>query len=545
MATTGPVQARGAVHPSAVTLPLARSRSRSGAASAVIAGAIAGLPALAVPSSAAAQKWTVDAGVGSQVTLSSNARLGGSGTETGNGGSGGGDVIIDVRPRIRLLVEGARLKLSGSAALSVVTYADRSQPTRLQPDIDLAGSLIAIERLVFIDASLRAVQNSANVYGARPESGATSENSVTTTQGRVAPRIEAQIDSTRRYRLLSENTWTRESGATTAIPGLGVGGYFGRHSLLLEQDPRPFGWKVEAERSETRYRNAVEDPLVIDLARLTLNYEIASDFAVGIHGGRERTSFQTGTSGGNLFGVQAKWTPSLRTTFSAFEEKRFFGTSWKLSFDHRAPQIAWNIGTSRSVETSPQSVLDVRGTGNVAALLDAIFTTRYPDPVERARVINEFISREGLPTSTLQPISVRAQRLSLTTLSSASVTLIGVRNSISFVAFQTRTEDAVDTGPLATALAFTNNTQTGLAIAGSHRLSPTLSLAASADWSRVRALRSASGEASSQRNVRVQVNSEVIQKTTLSAGARYRDFKSNAAADGREAAVFVGVDRRF
>lgn len=532
MATTGRVRSKAVFRLSAAALRLAGHWPSAAAA----------VAALALPTSAAAQKWTIDSGISSDLTWSSNARLGGNGTDSG---SSGGDVLLDVRPRIRLLAEGARLKLSGSAALSVVTYADRSQPTRLQPDIDLTGSLTAIERLLFIDASLRAVQNSANVYGPRPENGATSENSVTTTQARVSPRIEGQLGSAQRYRLLSENTWTRESGATTTVPGLSVGGYFGRHSVLVEQDPRPFGWKVEAERVKTRYRNAVEDPLVIDLGRLTLDYEFAADFAAGVHAGRERTSFQTGNSGGNLIGVQAKWTPSLRTTLSAFEEKRFFGTAWKLSFDHRTPQIAWNIGTSRSVETSPQSVLDVPGSGNVAAILDAIFTTRYPDPVERARVVNEFIAREGLPTSTLRPIFVRAQRLSLTTLSSASVTLIGVRNSLSLVVFQTRTEDAIDSGPLATALAFTNNTQTGLAIAGSHRLSPALSLTGSADWSRVRALRSTAGEESSQRTVRLQVNAEVVKKTTLSAGARYRDFKSSTTSDSREAAVFVGVDQRF
>ena len=530
--------------PSAALLRRLGQRSRLRALLATLAAAIAGAAVLVLPRPASAQKWTVDAGISSQLTWSSNARLG-STDSSGSSGSSGGDVLLDVRPRIRLLAEGSRLKLSGSAVVSAVTYADRSQPTRLQPDVDLAASFIAVDRLLFLDASLRAVQNSANVFGARPEQGATSENSVTTTQGRVAPRLEGQFDSLRRYRLLSENTYTRESGATTSVAGAGVAGYFGRHSLLLEQLPRPFGVKVDAERDETRYRNAVEDPLVIDLARLTLSYEIASDFTVGVHGGRERTSFDTGGSAGNLFGVQAQWTPSPRTTFSAFEEERFFGRAWSASFSYRTPQLAFNLLSSRGVETSPQSVLDVPRTGNVVALLDAIYTTRYPDPTERARIINELIARDGLPTDTLQPTFVRAQRLSLTTLSSAGVTLIGVRNSLSLVAFQTRTEDALDSGPLATALALTNNTQAGAAIAASHRLSPTIALVGSLDWTRIRALRSAAGERSTQRSARLQLNAEVVSKMNVFGGARYRDFETNTTSGSREAAVFVGVDRRF
>lgn len=540
MATTGRAKGRGGVFDGAVTQRdtgrILRRRDVAFAAAVAVAGVV---PMIA-PKDALAQKWTIDAGVASQLTWTSNAGL--DATRTGSGSS---DAIVDVRPHIRLLAEGARLKLSGSAALSAVKYANGTQPTRLQPDVDLTASLVAIERLLFLDGGLRATQISANAFGARPEQGTTSENSVTTTRARFAPRIEGQAGNLLRYRLVSDNSWTRESGATTTVPGANVSGYFGRHQGSLTQDPKPLGWRIAAQRDETRYRDALQDPLVIDLARATLLYAVTSDLTVGVGAGHERKSFTTQNSGGNLLGFEATWQPSPRTLVAASEEKRFFGSSWKLAFDHRTPQIAWNIGAQRSVQTTLQSLLDLPATGNVAALLDAIFTTRFPDPVERAQVVNDLIARQGLPTSTLQPISLRSQRLSVVTLANATVTLIGVRNSLSLTAFQARTEDALDSGPLATGSALTNNTQVGAAVTLTHRLSATMALAGSADWRRIRALQ-ANGERSVQRTAALRLNVDVEPKTTAFAGARLRGFDSTTTTtDRQERAVFVGVDHRF
>jgi uncharacterized protein (PEP-CTERM system associated) len=503
-----------------------------------IAIAIAIVAGCSFPLAAHAQAWRVEAGVSTGATWTSNADV--------SGLTGEADGILDVRPHVRLRVDGAQIKLAGSAALSVVTYLKHTQPTRLEPDVDLVANVEAIQRLLFIDAGVRASQTSANPFGARPESGSTSDNSVTTTQVRVAPRIEGNAGSSLRYRIQSENTLTRESGATAEVAGADSSGYFGRHSVFLEQEPRPLGWRLEAERSETHYRDATQDAIVLDLGRATVDYALSNDFVIGVHGGREHTSFVTdGETGGNLYGMSVRWKPSGRTSLAALAEKRFFGSSWRLAFDHHTPRIAWTLSASRSIQTAPQSVFDLPASNNVAALLDALFTSRFPDPIERARIVDEVISRRGLPASTLAPISVRAQRLSLVNVVSVGATLIGSRNSLSFTAFQTRTEDLPDTLRFATGSALTNNIQRGVGAALSHRLSPTATLVGSADWTRIRALDGLGGERSTQRTARMQTSVALQSRTTVIGGARYRDLISNTIADGHEVAVFVGLDHAF
>ena len=493
---------------------------------------------------AIAAKWSVDSGVSSEVTWTSNAALG----EGGTVGSPEGqkDTIFDIRPHVRFRGEGDRLKISGSAALSGIAYANHTQPSALLPQADVDANLEAIERFLFIDAGFRAVQTSANPFGAQTQTNTRTQNTVTTTQGRVSPSIQRDAGDLMRYRLRSDNTWTHDSGGGSAPTVAGAAGYFGLHTLLFEHDPKPFGWRLEAQRSETRYKDPTIQPIVLDLARLGVSYAVTPDLAIGVHGGAERENFVAQNDSHSIYGFDAKWQPSPRTTLAAFEEKRFFGKSWKFAFDHRTPFVALNVVASRTIETAPQTLFDLPATENVAALLDAAFTTRYPDPIERAHVVQDFIARQGLPTSTLQPISVQAARLSLVNTRSATVTLLGERNTVSLGGYLSRTEDVPDANIFATGSPLTNNNQYGVSLALSRRLAPTTVLVVSADWRRIRALDSVGGDQSTQKTARVRLNIEATPKTAVYGGVRYTDLDSNSSVtSGREGAVFVGVDHRF
>ena len=501
------------------------------------AGALAGAACLVAPTAATAQRWDADLGVSSQLEWTSNAALGEAG--------GRSDVILGVRPHIRLTGTGSQFKVSGWAALDGIAYLRHSQPSRIQPEAELEASLQAVPRLVFLDAGLRAFQTNANPFGARREPGSTSENSVTTVLARFSPRIEGRAGEHLHYLVRSDNVWTDESGATAALAGTGSAGYFGQNTASIEQDPLPLGWKLEAQRSQTTYRNAGLQDLVIELARATTLYALNPELSVGGHGGYERTSFDTQGDTGWIYGIDGKWRPSPRTQVSVFGEERFFGGAWRIAFDHRTPAFAWNLVSSRTIQTAPQSAFDLPATNNVAALLDAIFTTRYPDPVERAQVVQNFIASRGLPTSTLQPTTLQQRELSIVNLTAATVTLIGVRNTLTLSGFQTRSTDAVNDSVLPGGSSLTNNSQFGASLALTHRLAPLYTLTASADWSRIKSLPGFGDERTTQRAVRLGLNVKAGPQTTAVAGARYTLLDSNSAVSSHETAVFVGLDHRF
>jgi uncharacterized protein (PEP-CTERM system associated) len=490
-----------------------------------------------VPDSCRADRWSIDRAIAAELTRTSNADLGGP--------TSAPDTILALRPRIRLLGEGARLRISGSAALNLVGYAENTQPSRLNPEIDLAANLQAIEQFLFVDASLRASQESANPFGPRPEAGASNENTVTTTAFRIAPRVEGTAPGLIKYRLESENGWTNEFNAPASVAPTAVG-YFGRHTIAVGREPAPFGGQLEVQESLTRYRNSTLEPLKVDLARATVGYSVASDLILGVRGGWEHTNFTTDGSdnGGSIYGIDVRWQPSPRTQLTAWEEHRFFGSSWRLDFAYRTPRLAWTVASSRQLDTSPQSLLDLPATQNVPALLDAIFSSRFPDPIERARIVNDLIAQRGLPTSTLQPIALQAQRLSVLQQTTTSVAIIGVRNSVTFAAYRSKSEDALNSGPLAAATALTNNVQYGASIALAHRLTPTVDVIGAADWSHIESLE-VGGERSIQRTLRVRVNRALSLKSVVYGGARLRSFDSNTLVAGNEVAGFVGIDHRF
>ena len=183
--------------------------------------------------------------------------------------------------------------------------------------------------------------------------------------------------------------------------------------------------------------------------------------------------------------------------------------------------------------------------GNVAALLDAMFTTRIPDPAERDRVVQKLIADQGLPNATLGPTSIFSQRLSLVTARGGSIGFISTRNSVVLSAFDTRTEDVPDAAVLATGAATNNNRQYGAGLTFSHRFSLSVSLAATLDWSRIRALDPALPDQTTQRGARVQVNLQISPKTGVVFGGRYRTVESNVVITGREGTVYMGLDHRF
>jgi uncharacterized protein (PEP-CTERM system associated) len=484
-----------------------------------------------------AQRWTIEPGVSSQLTWTSNSLLG--------TGSAQDDTVFELRPRVTIRGEGARLQVAGSVALNGITYLGHTQASRALPQADLTARLEAIERWLYVEAGLRAAQTSSDPFGVRLE-GASTSNKVTTTQARFSPSVEAAIGPLMRYRIRSDNTWSKDSAVddATAVP-TGASGYFARHAASIEHDPRPLGWRVEAERSDTRYNDGVTDSLVTDIARLVVDYSATEDFSIGLRGGLERNNYVTSGQRNTIYGGQARWQPSPRTLLNAEGERRFFGSGWRFGFDHRTPQFAISLALARAVQSTPQSVFEIPATGNVEALLLAMFTTRYPDPAERSRVVQKFIADQGLPNATLGATNIYSQRLSLVNSRTGNLGWIGVRNSLVLSGFYVRTEDVPDSSLLATGLAANNSLQYGAGLTFSHRLAMAASLSATIDWSRIRALDSLAPDLTTQRGARVQVNLQASPKTGAVFGGRYRKLDSTLAVPGHEAAVYVGLDHRF
>jgi uncharacterized protein (PEP-CTERM system associated) len=494
------------------------------------------LSTLLLPAGAWAAAWDVGASVATRLTAESNTTLGSLQKEA--------DLGLLVRPRLTVTGRGDRLRLAGDVELNSTTYARGSLPSRTAPQGRIEANWAVVERALYLEAQGRVIQTTENPFGAATEVDPV-RGTVTTRQLRVSPYLDLALSPRSRLLLRSDLTRVSDNGSTFALTDNTAGGSFSRQVLRYEVDPRPVGLRLEAERSTSRYENDLQPELRVELARASLGWMVADDFAVGLRWGAERNSVTRPGETLRIVGTQFRWAPSDRTLLSGFREDRFFGNGWRFEFRHRMPRLAWSLDLGRSVESGLQSLAELPPTANVTALLDAMFTTRFPDPVERARMVREYMSRQGLPTALADGRTLTSQRLSLVTSRGLRTAWNGPTGTVALSVYNITTADVIDPDPLASNLALRNNHQRGVSLSHAQRLSPVLGITFTADVAEIRALRTYGDSVSRQNGLRVSLNRALTPRAALSAGLGVQRLQSNVEEPGQSVQLFVGVDQSF
>lgn len=482
--------------------------------------------------------WFVETGVVSQLTATTNSTY-----ESRNDRDS--DVIVSLVPTITLRGEGRRMRVSGAAALGGVTYINGTQNSSIDPVGRFNVNIEAVEKWVYVDSDLSATRSVINPLAARPE-GVSSVNQQTNLTARLSPYIDRTFSNDLRLLIRSDNAWTdiRRDGEQSPTE------YSARHFARFSRTPRPFGWAIEAERRrDDRIDAGADTASWYDIARVRVGWLLGNQLEVGARGGYERSELFVGDNSVDFWGVELAWRPTERTRFVGFWEGRSFGDASSLSFTHRSPKVAWDLRASRDLTTFDDAALSLPATGDLNALLNAALQTRIVDPVERARVVEDFIARRGLPRSLQGPINVFSDQVIVRTLRTGTVTFIGVRTTVALTGFFQG-----DKTPSADLLSLSGDAsevkQYGGTLAFSRRVTSSAALVASASWSRTRdalgtANVSAAPRETKQQVYRAQVDQQLAPRTTGFVGVRYQKILSQIEDDAHEAAVFAGLAQRF
>jgi uncharacterized protein (PEP-CTERM system associated) len=209
---------------------------------------------------------------------------------------------------------------------------------------------------------------------------------------------------------------------------------------------------------------------------------------------------------------------------------------------HRLPNAAISASFSRGLNSYPQLALAIPAGATVTQFLDAAFQTRIPDPTERAAAIEQFLANTGLPPTLASPVNFYAASLTLQQSATASLVLVGTVNSLSFTVFDVTSEAISGTGSvLPPALQFgQNNTQTGVGVSYSHRLSGLTNLGAGATYSRT-TLNSTTGVLGNPRSndegAYVNLSTRLGPKTSASAAISYSRFESPGTTNSTTAST--------
>jgi uncharacterized protein (PEP-CTERM system associated) len=186
--------------------------------------------------------------------------------------------------------------------------------------------------------------------------------------------------------------------------------------------------------------------------------------------------------------------------------------------------------------------------GNVQGILNQLFLSRIPDPTLRQSAIDALIQNQGLPANLSSPVNLYTQQILLAENASATLGLLGARNTLFMTLFYLRQEPITGSGtPLPPVLAFVsvnNNTQDGFNLVWTHNLTPSLTMNLTTT-----ALRTTANEQSNARTnqgyASLTVTTPLSAHMTVLAGARYQILRANFTQGYNEAAVFAGLTYTF
>lgn len=489
---------------------------------------VAATAALAV-SGAAAQVNRTELSLQTSVTASDNGAEAPSGEERP-------DLVLSVRPALRVERRGAGLRLSANASAEVLTSARDTRPDRVLPSARLDVESTLVERLLFLDARAELRQVEDDPFAARVQAGSALNARTAGTLG-VTPRLRYGLDPWTSVEALSDTTITRvrrttEGDLTTRVA-----------SVRVDRRPEPLGGSLKWRREQTDLRADAGSGLEIDELLAMLLFTPDIDWVVGLRAGSERSDLEGARERDTTAGVELRWSPGPRTELAATVDRRFFGTGWNLSAQHRTPRMSFRLGLVREpVDASTGS-----SGADLESALDAILRTRVPDAAQRSVMVGERIATGGLATELRGATAITANYPQLRSGGSFTWAYLSPRTTLDLTLYAERRARLVRADGPALAAGDSDTRQRGASFAWNRRLASQLSLSFGAAASRIEALDPARDDRTTEASANVGLVRNLSPRTNLSATLAHRRLKSNVAATGEfdETSVSLGLAHRF
>ncbi|WP_162243833.1 TIGR03016 family PEP-CTERM system-associated outer membrane protein [Pseudorhodoferax sp. Leaf274] len=465
-------------------------------------------------------------------------------TWTDNVQAGGGtgrasDIVTTVRPGLRFTAEGDRLKANVDYSLTRLVYARNSSLDQNQNALQATGSLEMAENFAFLDFNGNISQQTISAFGTRSGSDLTDNaNRTEAAMYRLSPYVRGQLGDWAQYQARYARSIFRAKSSVVAadydMDDVSV-------QLTGSNQQRVIAWSLDVNHQRQDYASGRS--YASDRVRAFLTHPFTPQLSFSLIPGWESNNYVSQEKEGHTtFGGQVQWAISDRTNLSALLERRFFGQAHSVSFEHRTPRTAWRFSDSRDTTTMNQN-----GTVGLGSLYDLYFfqfASIEPDATRRAQLVNAFLLANGLNGSTRVDLGFLTSAVSLSRRQDASFTLIGVRDTLSFLASQSETSGLSQINTGNDDLSSSSYVrQHGFSITYSRRLTPLSTLNILASTTRARG-QNATAQSSELRSLGINMSTRLGQYTTGSVGVR-RSVSSNSAFSYSESALHGGLSFQF
>ncbi|CAM5798296.1 TIGR03016 family PEP-CTERM system-associated outer membrane protein [Rhizobacter fulvus] len=472
--------------------------------------------------------------VSSQIGATDNGRLDPKGQERS-------DVILSVRPQLRMSRRSAAMKFDLDAAVTLFGYTNGSQQGGAVPDLRASLQSTLVDRWLYLDARAHIRQSEADEFGTRAYQGSDVNRRI---EGiyQISPYVNREI---------APNTTVlvrHDLGLTIHAAGNSARLVTNQSLARIERKPTPIGGSLELSRLDTETRRETRNRFTLESGRAQGNLALAEDVVLGAIVGVDRSRFSGSDYTDTRYGAAVQWNPSPRTELAGELEHRFFGSSGNVVLRHRTPSMSFSLSASRQPVLVTSS-FGMRSGADIRNFLDAILTTRFPDPATRQGVVDQVVNSRGLDTRSAGAVNIIANYPQLVTSVQVDWTWLSARNAASVILYaNTGTQLSRDGDPLTSLTpSKTDTRQSGGSVQFSRRLTPQLSANLFGRWSTVKGLAAREGDVSDERTVRLSLQQALSPRTSVSAGVGHTRFRTTVAYlhDYGATLAFVGMSHRF
>jgi uncharacterized protein (PEP-CTERM system associated) len=490
-------------------------------------GALAPGASLAQDPGAAPRLWALESNVTLRQTFTDNQRL-----QTVKES----DAITEASAGVRLTSNAGRVRGFFDYGLFGSVYARNGDANDLRHVLNTAGTAELIDGQAFIDLRGSYSRQAISAFGNQSSTpGLTDTNQSDVASLSISPHVRGRLGSFARYaaRLSHDVTRAKDTdagdGENSAVSLNLDGGASGS----------PLAWSADASHNISDFR--VGRRTYDSRVRVGLSYLFTRELKLGATAGTERTDVRILDGESNAtYGVSAEWTPTERTLLSGNLEKRYFGTAHALRFSHRTPNTVWTVSDSRDVSTS--SSQGSAGFGSAYDLYFRQFASTEPDAVKRDVLVRNFLQTNGINPNAVVTGGFLASAATLDRAQTASLGIVGVRNTVTVQVSSRRSERADKVATVLDDLSTTQLVrQRGLTLDWAYRLTPQSAISLGGSYQR------SEGDLATQettlKSVTATWTSTLGPRSSVLAGARRATFEGTTPYD--ENAVFAAFRLSF
>ena len=486
-----------------------------------------------VATDVAGQTWRVTESVSLESTITNNVDLSPNDQRKT-------DWINQITPSARFVETSAHTRLAGSIAVPILVYARTSENNYVAPQVSIAGTVEALDKFFFVDASVNVSQQYLTPFGATPNNlSSATANRYTSQSYTVSPYIRGLMPNNIDYELRDTSSW-----ALANRNALGSS-YDNQLNGHLTRQASPLGWSVEVERTYLSSQDRPSEKTAI--VRTLALYQPDPSLRLSASVGYEDNQLAHTNERGVTYGLGGTWHPTDRTNVDGRWEHRFFGPAYHLDFQHHTALTFWSFNASRDITNYPAQLASLPIGGNVPGLLNALLISKIPDPAQRQQLVDQIIRNRGLPTVLQGPVTLFSEQITLVESEMATFGILGARNSILFTAFHSRNqpvrgEDLSDVADVL--LNFNNSSQTGGSVIWTHDFASNLNWANSLTATRAISYQEPR-ETTDQYLLSSLLTHSLSPYTSIYGGARFQVSRSEIARGFQEFAVYLGVSYTF